>query len=149
MGLLSFNVSTGLALKSAYVLNGLRREKETAGQGNNGGGDYGSMKYWRTRELLQASYVSRLQLRKKSIDAAFSGKNRGTWFERTGSVARRALLKTGDAGLEVELALEKCLAGATHYGSGSVTYTDNFARRLASEVKAWVIRTMREDSGAS
>ena len=65
MGLLSFNVSTGLALKSAYVLNGLRREKETVGQGNNGGGDHGSMKYWRMRELLQASYLSRLQLRKE------------------------------------------------------------------------------------
>ena len=41
MGLWSFNVSTGLALKSAYVLIGLRREKETAGQGNNGEGEGG------------------------------------------------------------------------------------------------------------
>ena len=43
MGLWSFNVSTGLSLKSAHVLIGLRREKETAGQGNNGareGGDF-------------------------------------------------------------------------------------------------------------
>jgi len=36
VGLWSFNVSTGLALKSAHVLIGLRREKETAGQGNIG-----------------------------------------------------------------------------------------------------------------
>ena len=41
MGLWSFNVSTGLALKSAYVLIGLRREKETVGQGNNGEGEGG------------------------------------------------------------------------------------------------------------
>ena len=41
MGLWSFNVSTGLALKSAHVLIGLRREKETAGQGNNGEGEGG------------------------------------------------------------------------------------------------------------
>ena len=42
MGLWSFNMSTGLALKSAHVQIGLRREKETAGQGNNGeeGGDF-------------------------------------------------------------------------------------------------------------
>jgi len=42
VGLWSFNVSTGLALKSAHVLIGLRREKETVGQGNNreGGGDF-------------------------------------------------------------------------------------------------------------
>ena len=38
VGLWSFNVSTGLALKSAHVLIGLRREKETAGERNNGGG---------------------------------------------------------------------------------------------------------------
>ena len=41
MGLWSFNVSTRLALKSAYVLIGLRREMETAGQGNNGEGEGG------------------------------------------------------------------------------------------------------------
>jgi len=41
VGVWSFNVLTGLALKSAYVLIGLRREKETVGQGNNGEGEGG------------------------------------------------------------------------------------------------------------
>ena len=34
-------MSTGLALKSAHVLIGLRGEKETVGQGNNGEGEGG------------------------------------------------------------------------------------------------------------
>ena len=52
-------------------------------------------------------------------------------------MARRILLKAGDVGMEVKLALGR-MPGVrdTHYGRDNATCTNNFVERLADEVKA-------------
>ena len=43
----------------------------------------------------------------------------------------------------------KCVACATHYGSGSASCTDNFFKVISKRSKGGIIRTTRDDSGAS